>query len=105
MFVEDLLVSLWEKHMNKYAHWIICRLHASSITTFDQIFEWTYVWTTSIFRRRRKSARLVVAFKSIDADTPIILTDDLSSDQKYLYEISQSVNKAYLKRVQTSSRI
>lgn len=94
------VIRLLELKLNKPLHWFVCQLHANElplwhlIEKLDGKTRGPRGFVGEIGKRLEGCEKLrVVRFEGIPSDLPPVNWEDLSTDQKYLYDIHQSVSK------------
>lgn len=93
------IITLIEQHLNRPLQWMICQLHANElplrklIEHLDGSTTGPKAFSGEIGKSLMRCSELPVCkFQPIESDLPIIVCNDLSTDQKYLYEMVLAVS-------------
>lgn len=93
------VITLLEQRLQRPLQWLICQLHANElplrhlINHLDGNTCGPGAFAGPIGKQLINCENMdVVCFEAIDADIPVILKTDLSTEQKYLYEICIAVS-------------
>lgn len=92
------IVTLLEKHLNKPLQWFICQLHGNELplrhllSHLDGQTTGPRALSGPIGKALQQCEKLpVVKFNRINSTLPDIPSRDLSTDQKYMYDICQAI--------------
>lgn len=94
------IITLLENRLQKPLHWFICLLHLNELP-LRHVIEKHYgvakgpeTFCGELNQSLRTCEKMaIINFEKIEGEIPMINEDELSSDQKYLYQIAQAVAK------------
>lgn len=96
--INGFIIRLLEKRLNKPLQWIICLLHITELPLrhlflhIDGSTSGPQTFSGEIGKQLEScEIKSVIHFQPIFAELPEILTENMSSDQKYLYKIVSAV--------------
>lgn len=97
------IIRLIEEHFQKPLQWLICLLHANElplrhlIQHLDGKTSGPNAFLGPIGKALSDCEKLpIIKFKIIEADIPVILKDELSTDQLYLFDICSAIVSGFL---------
>lgn len=94
------VIRLLEKEYNKPLQWLVCLLHTNELPLrhllqhLDGPTSGPRAFSGPIGKALENCRALpVVPFDKIDADLPVVVLNDLSNDQKYLWQMCEAISK------------
>ena len=94
------MIRLLEKEYNKPLQWLVCLFHANELPLrhllhhLDGPTSGPRAFSGPIGKALANCRALpVISFDKIDADLPVVILNDLSNDQKYLWQMCEAISK------------